>query len=198
MPDPVDPKPWPPAEDLPDETDPFGDGPPEDRLTRVGFVLAGGVVVLSLAFWVWAFGPWVSRENPDRLENRAFPERAEVICRNANDAIDALPEARTATSPQDRAPVVEQANDILAAMVDDLRAAPEATANPDDAVLIGLWLDDYETFVEDRREHAAKLAAGEDVQLSVTAIPEVGPIDGRIDGFARVNDMEACEVPLDV
>jgi hypothetical protein len=198
MPDPADPKPWPPAEDLPEENDPFGEVPPEDRLTRIGFVLAGGVVVLSLAFWVWAFGPWVSRENPDRLESRAFPERAEVICGEANDAIDALPDARTATSPQDRALVVEEANDILAAMVDDLRATPEATVNPDDAVLIGLWLDDYTTFVEDRREHAAKLAAGEDVQLTVTAIPEVGPIDGRIDGFARVNDMDACEVPLDV
>ena len=198
MPDPVDPKPWPPAEDLPEESDPFGEPAPEDRLTRIGFVLAGGVVVLSLAFWVWAFGPWVSRENPDRLEGRAFPERAEVICSDANDAIDALPEARTATSPQERAPVVEQANDLLAAMVADLRSTSAATANAEDAVLIGLWLDDYETFVEDRREHAAKLASGQDVQLSVTAIPEVGPIDKRIDGFARVNDMESCTVPLDV
>jgi len=190
MPDRHSARPWPAAEDLPESG--------SDRLSRIGMVLAVGVVLLSLAFWVWAFGPWMSRENPDRLESRAFPEAAEVLCAATDRAIDALPAAQTATSPEERAPVVAQANDLLATMVADLRALPAATVDAEDAVLIDLWLDDYETFVEDRREHAERLAAGEDARLSVTAIPEVGPIDGRIDGFARVNDMESCTVPLDV
>ncbi|WP_446921478.1 hypothetical protein, partial [Klebsiella pneumoniae] len=59
---------------------------------------------------------------PDQLEDQAFVEDGEPICEAAVDAVDELPDAREAETPEERAPVVEQANGILATMVDDLRA----------------------------------------------------------------------------
>jgi hypothetical protein len=193
MPDQPSDKPWPPAEDLPDDG-----GSPLSGTSKVGFVLAASVLALSALFWVWAFSPWAPRGNPDRLDDRTFAEAAERICADAQAAIDGLPAARSETSPQNRAVSVAAANTILGTMLVELRSAAASVEDPDDARLVELWLADYEQFVRDREEHALRLAAGEDIRLEVTAIPDGGPIDGRIDGFARVNDMESCLVPLDV
>lgn len=182
-----------PATSAPARPDPGGD---THRPSRIGFVAGALVLVASAVFWVWAFSPWAPRGNPDRLEDRTFPERAEQICSEASERIEALPPASDARTPQERAVVVQEANELLSSMIEELRGS--ATGTAEDVELISLWLDDYEVLLSDRERHAARLAAGEDPRFTVTATDEGSPIDERIDGFARVNDMESCLVPLDV
>jgi hypothetical protein len=80
-------------------------------------------------------------------------------------------------------------------MVADLRAAPSTDAATRDAV--GLWLADYDTYIQDRRRHLARWAAGEDPPFAETAVGGK-PISLGMDDFAEANDMSSCKVPEDL
>ena len=160
---------------------------------RLGTVLAVLVVAASIGMWGYLFliaDPGV----PDELEDDAFPTEAQAICDEAVGRIDDLPPASEATSPEDRGAVVVEANEILAEMVADLRAI--APTEGEDERLTRLWLEDWDTYLGDRAEYAASLAAGEDAELLVTA-RGAGQITVTLDHFAVVNDMLDCQSPLD-
>ncbi len=118
------------------------------------------------------------------------------MCAAAADELDELPPAREAETPQDRAPVVDEANTILLEMVEDLRTI--APSEGSDARVTRLWLEDWDTYLGDRDAYVQALAAGEEAELLVTAREEGGQITETIDHFAEINNMEDCAVPLDV
>jgi hypothetical protein len=90
--------------------------------------------------------------------------------------------------------VLEDANRVFARMVDDLAdLAPPG----DDGRIVGLWIDDWRTYLGDRREFAERLRVDPDARLLVTPAPGGRHITERIDDFAADNRIPACSTPLD-
>jgi hypothetical protein len=162
------------------------------RRLRPGSLFAVVAVAAMVGLWGYLFllaDPGV----PDQLDDPGFAEAAQERCADAQSAIDQLPPAEDAEGPEDRAPVVAQANEVIGDLVAELRAlAPSG----DDGRLVGLWLDDWDTYLSDRQTYAENLAAGEDAELLITA-RGAEQITVTIDHFAEVNDMLDCQVPLD-
>jgi hypothetical protein len=160
--------------------------------TAIALVVA---VVLIIAMWVYILGPWRNREVPTTLEDLTYAARVEPVCTAAQARIEELPPAATATSPQERAEVLDDANDIVAGLVADLHEIDPAVAG--DREYVDQWMADWDSYLQSRRAYAAVLASGRDEQFTVQA--ESGhPITQRMDGFADLNDMPSCFVPLDV
>ena len=164
--------------------------------TVVVRTLLGLLGVAMVVLWVYAFFIAPSG-NPDRLQDRSWPEMAQQRCLEARAVIDMLPRAAAATSPADRADDLDLATDVLADMVADLALLPGGI--DDDTRLIGMWLEDWAIYASDRRTHADRLRLEGDVRPLLTALPSgTGSVMKRMNGFARVNDMEACLDPGDV
>jgi len=152
------------------------------RKTRIA---AAAFVVTTIAFWLFAFSPW-AREiftPPDRLEDRALVLAIEGICAAATAEAGLMPTARSAETPAERADVVARTNSILTAMVADLARLDQGSA--DDQRLIGLWLEDWQIYLDDRTVHVERLRTEGDVRF-------------RMNGFARVNNVDSCETPGDI
>lgn len=177
---------------------PTTDGTP----TRPGRWTTGRITVTVLvvgmvAMWAYvlylALGP--GRQPPhDRLEDPAFAIAAEARCSAALDDVAELPRAVEATSASERAEVVEQANDVFAAMLDDLGdLAPPG----EDGEIVQAWLADWRTYLGDRAEYATALRSDPAAPLLVSA-KDREQITEYLDAFAKDNRMPACATPLDV
>ena len=168
-------------------------------------------MVASFGFWAWAFSPWARTENPGRLDDRDFAAWADQRCEQAHAAIDGLPTARQAQSHAERAEQVDRGTAFVESLVADLRrsagdtlSAVSESNGPPDVELAQAWLDDWDTYIADRRDHAARLrAADEDtpdreLRFLLVDMTEGSTYTERMDGFARLNDMDACQIPGDV
>jgi len=154
------------------------------------------LVVAMGALWVYAFF-LAPAGNPDRLEDRAWANDAEARCVQARDEIALLPTAASAPDPATRADDLDEATTVVRSMVDDLAVLGGGTA--DDRHLVALWLADWEVYVADRLAHAERLRNEGDVKPLLTALTSgTGSVLERMNGFARVNDMEACLDPGDM
>ena len=198
-------------------TDPAGagygpaPGPGRRRLRLAGRWLGGLFVAGSFVFWAWAFSPWARTENPGRLDDRSFVAWADQRCAQAQAAINALPTARQAASRLERADQVDRGTDEVESLVADIRLRAEASLpataasdGPPDADLVAAWLEDWDVHVTDRRNHAERLrTADEDtpdreLRFLLVDLTEGSTYTERMDGFARLNDMDNCQIPGDV
>lgn len=164
------------------------------KLPRIAAI---AFVVFAAGFWIFAFSP-IARglfQAVDQLADEGLVTQIEARCVAALDELDSLPSIRSAESPQERAVNVDLANDALFAMTDDIAAF--GTAFEDDARLIGLWLSDWEIYMADRVVHADRLRNGEDPRFLNTEADGIF-IAERMNGFARVNNMDSCQVPGDL
>jgi hypothetical protein len=175
--------------------------PAPRRLVRPAMLLVALVVVVFGAMWIYIFF-FADTTNPNRLPDRAWTKQAETICASYTKRIDALPAAATfadikpkSEAMRQRAAVGQEATDLLTQMVVDLRATPSGDAVTRNAV--DLWLSDYDTYLQDRRRHLARWAAGEDPPFAETAVGGK-PISLGMDDFADANDMSSCKVPQDL
>lgn len=168
----------------------------DDRRITPGRVAAIVVVVALVAMWVYAFSGLAAKDPPDLLDDPTFSAAAEPLCAEAVDRLDALPRALEATTPEERATTVAQANAVLTAMVGDLRAiAPDDQDR--DSRITGRWLDDWETHLADRAAYVEDLQAGSEAPPVFTARGGRS-ITATIDNFAKVNAMASCTTPLDI
>ena len=181
------------------------------RWRRLGRWLAGLFVVGSFVFWAWAFSPWARTENPARLDDRNFAQWADQRCAQAQARIAELPTARQAGSREERADQVDRGTDEVEMLVDDLRTRAQASLSdstdgdgPPDAALVDDWLADWDVYVSDRRNHSAKLRTADDdtpdreLRFLLVDMTEGSTYTERMDGFARLNNMDNCQVPGDV
>ena len=186
-------------------------GPGPRRWRLLGRWLGGLFVAASFVFWAWAFSPWARTENPGRLDDRNFVRWADQRCAQTQAAMDALPSSRQATSRAERAGQVDRGTDEVEALVAELRLRAETALSvstegdgPPDAALVDDWLADWDVYVSDRRSHSARLrTADEDtpdreLRFLLVDMTEGSTYTERMDGFARLNDMDACQVPGDV
>ncbi|NNC79388.1 MAG: hypothetical protein HKN94_04465 [Acidimicrobiales bacterium] len=164
------------------------------KFTRV---LAITFIVLATAFWLFAFSPWARDifTAPDQLEDESLLADMERLCATTHAEIDALPAASTAATPIDRAIVVNEATVKLENMVVEIGALRTEIA--DDARLLGLWLDDWQIYIRDRHTHAERLTTEGDVRFLNSEDNGIF-VHERMDGFARVNNVDSCETPGDI
>jgi hypothetical protein len=175
--------------------------PPATRRVRPAVLLVGFLVAVFAVMWIYIFF-FADTTNPNRLPDRAWTKQAQAICKTYTDRINALPPATTFAKVQpkseamrQRAAVGQGVTDLLNQMVADLRATPSNDPATRDAV--NRWLADYDTYLQDRRRHLARWAAGEDPPFAETAVGGK-PISLGMDDFSAANDMTACEVPQDL
>lgn len=183
-----------------------GDG---DRPTTVegrrrwstGRIVTTAVVVGLVSMWVYvvylAFGP--GRQPPiDRLDDPAFAQAAEDRCATALDEVAQLPEATETPVPAERADVVEQANGIYAAMLDDLEASTRLAPAGEQRERVDAWLADWRTFLDDREAFVDNLRQDPEARMLVSEKDSTGRhITGWIDEFAKANRMPSCSSATD-
>jgi hypothetical protein len=176
------------------------DRPEDDRRrpSRWRWMLAPALVVF-VAFWTWALF-FASKESVNKIEDRAWAERAEGICVAAEADREALADYRLldgedAAMLAERAAIVDRATDIVEAMLDDVVAVVPADAKGRE--IVPQWEADYRTYLQDRREYADQLRAGEDVPFAETALDGI-PISDKVEVFAGDNDMPTCAPPIDL
>lgn len=164
--------------------------------SRIGRGLAILVVAALVLMWLYVFTGAAAEDPPDQLDDTTFAEAAEPRCALAVDELEELPAAGEAESAADRAAVLDDANAVLASMVDDL--AVIEVDNERDQALVDLWIADWRTYLQDRQDFADRLRADDEAELLITA-REGRQITLTIDRFASkvVNDMESCTTPLD-
>lgn len=160
------------------------------------------IVALLLAMWgyVLYLAFFVGRaESPDTIGESAFTEAADARCESAVDFVATLPPPFTQKGhPGERADTISKANDEFAAMLVDLHALTDRIEGPEHADLVDQWLDDYETYLDDRRDYARRLRTDPEARLLVSPGPSNRQVTLHIDEFAAANDMPNCESPLDV
>jgi hypothetical protein len=177
----------------------LGDNPHEKWWVWTPGRVAGAVVtVCIISFWVWAFSPLPDRGNPDRLDDRAYVTAAEGICAVAQTQIADLPSAGDVATPAERADLLDTGTVVVRQLILDLRTVrPDADS---EATIIRFWLDDWETYADDRDHYAGQLRTGDfggvDDRFTVTTRAGLA-VSTHIDGFARVNDMDSCLTPGD-
>jgi hypothetical protein len=174
------------------------DQPSTGRTTR-GLVVVAIVSFVGLWGYVLYLAVFEGRQPPaDRLEDPTFALSAEDVCADALDLVDELPLATEATTPQERAMVLDQANDIFGSMLAELDGMTTLVTDEDELGRLDAWLADWETFLGDREAHAGRLSDGEDSRLIVSEKPGEGRhITGWIDEFALANKMDSCVSPAD-
>jgi hypothetical protein len=175
--------------------------PPSRRRLRPAFIVIGVSILALVVMWAYILF-FVDTTNPNRIADRAWATKAQAVCKNYTDQIDALPDASTfakikpkSEAIRQRAAVGQQATDLVVRMVAELRALPVADGVSRDAV--NRWLTDYGTYIGDRQRQQAKWAAGEDPQFAETA-DHGHPLSVGMDDFSVANDMPACQVPQDM
>lgn len=160
------------------------------------------LVVISLviaAFWVWAlfFPP---KQSVARLDDVAWTERADAICREANLARNELSDTRRIDDVgqgalAERAELIDRATAIIVAMLDDVMAVEPN--GPEDSALARRWAGYYRTLIEDRRDYTQVLRSGKNPPFPETTI-EGSPISEYINDFTVANRMKACSSPADL
>jgi len=174
--------------------DPPASHRPEGRRARPGRLILVTVVAGLIGMWFYAF-LLAPSGNPDRMEDRTWPTSAERRCAEARDAIDALPPAYQSGSPFERSDYLEKGTEILKNMVSDLGSLPGGSASDRD--LAARWLEDWEVYLSDRQAHVKRLRSEGDVRPLLSALSDGSSMLERMNGFARVNDMESCLDPGD-
>jgi hypothetical protein len=172
----------------------------EDVPGRMGTAtraLATVFVVLAIAFWLFAFSPWARDifQAPDQIADETLVAALDNRCAAARALLTELPLAQNAASPEERASVLTEANIILGDMAADLAELDGGTNS--DQRLVSLWLADWDIYLGDRETHVGRLVTEGDIRFLTTEENGVF-INERMDGFARVNDLDNCETPGDV
>lgn len=143
-----------------------------------------------VAFWTWALF-FASKEAVNRIDDRAWAERAEGICADYDVQIRAL-EAQASNDLVVRADLVVQSTDLLSAMLDDITAV--APTDEKGRAIVPAWEADYRTLLNDRYRYSEQLRSGQNVPFTETAVEGV-PITERIETFAGDNEMPTCGPP---
>ncbi len=155
------------------------------------------VIILSLIAVMWIYAFFIaSSANLNKVADKGWAARNEQICASAKAKINALPPARTAKTPVERAGVLDQANAYVADLIDSLKTN-KISGSARDGHLVELWLADWDLYLSNRRDYAAILHQNLDKAFAVS-LRNGTPITERLDGFADINNMVSCETPGDV
>lgn len=154
-------------------------------------------VLVMVVFWIYVLTNGNSITHPDEFDDPAYVEAAERICADRQAAIAELPPATAAEDPIDRSILLEQGTRELEAMVAELRTL-EPPTDAKGAAGVVQWLDDYELYLDDRRDYAEILASGDDPPFVISGNDQGVRVTDMLTTFAEVNRMESCAPSGDV
>ncbi len=182
------------------EAGPEEAAPPGRRWVRV---LLAGIVVALGAMWVYVLFIG-DPQSPNVLDDQTWPAKAEEVCAGVGADVAALPPARTFVDIEpleealrQRADVADQATGLLDGQLETMRALPAPTGEYDEE-LLAAWFADWDTYLQDRRDHIAQWRAGRDGPFAETEADTGGPISNRMTALAKENGMPSCVVPGDL
>lgn len=162
------------------------------RLPPGRVVIVVAVLAMTL-MWVYAFSGMAKRDPPDFLDDPRFTAAAEQRCAETLAALDTLPIVTQESPPEELAAVVYEANDELRDMVADL--GDLAPTDGDEGRILGLWLADWSTYLDDRDDWADGVRGGDVTEFAETDRGGGAPMSQAIDTLAEVNDMASCVTP---
>ena len=149
--------------------------------------------------WIYAFG-FASKESVNKIDDEAWTQRAEGICKQAMQERLALADLRQISDAgvnalSERADLVDKATDTLEGAITEI-----SEVSPSDAkgkAIVPLWIADYKTLIQDRRDYANQLRTGVNASFSESMFEGL-PISEKISTFAADNRMTSCKVPMDL
>lgn len=165
----------------------------------MGTLILSVVCAAIAAMWVYALG-FASKEAVNKIGDEAWTQRADARCLIAKNERLALADYRLlddvgAGALSGRAALVDRATDTIEAMLNDLRST--MPTDEKGQALIPLWLADYDTYVNDRREYAERLRLGDNAPFSESTTEGL-PLSEKIATFAGDNRMKNCAPPIDL
>jgi hypothetical protein len=166
------------------------------RLWRTVIIVA---VAGLAAFWVWALF-FASKEAVNKIGDRDWAARAESICESARAERETLVDERVidADDPAmlaERGDIVDEATDIVEAMLDDVVAV--TPTDDKGRAIVPQWEADYRAYLANRREFSDRLRAGENEPFTEAAVDGI-PISEKLEQFAGDNEMPSCAPPHDL
>ena len=156
----------------------------------LGKVLFPIGALLFVSFWAWALF-FASKTSVNKIEDRAWAERAEGICAPVKEELRAF-EMQADPSLDVRADLVVQSTDTLGRMLDNLTAVTPSDAKGQ--AIVPAWIADWRQLLDDRYAYSERLRNGQNVPFTETAVNGV-PITERIENFAGDNEMPSCAPP---
>jgi len=156
-------------------------------------------IALIIAMWVYALF-FASKESVNKFGDRSWANRAQERCLVAREQRKSLSDYRIVDSLGqnalvERAALIDRATDTIESFVKEFRE--RLPTDPKGRELVGLWLNDYEIYIADRREFSDKLRAGINEQFAETPIEGL-PISEKVATFAADNEMSFCKPPIDL
>ena len=180
--------------------EPLGPGTDQGRpRPTLGMVLISLAMIVFLVFWVWALF-FASKESINRIDDRAWADRAQEICAAANVEREGLADYRR-IDPDDqamlreRADLIDTSTDVIERMIDDVVAVTPGDAKG--AEIVPRWEADYRVYLQNRRDYADLVRSGANEPFRQAETGGV-PISERLTRFAVDNHMPACVAPRDL
>lgn len=157
------------------------------------------VCVGIAVMWVYAFG-FASKESVNRIGDEAWQQYAEQRCAAAEEERIELADMRRLSDVgsdalRQRADIVDKATDTIERALDEIAAQP--VADEKGQAIVPLWIADYRTYIEDRREYADALRSGNNDPFAETKVDGI-PISEKVSTFAADNLMKSCAAPIDL
>lgn len=167
-------------------------------------VVLAVAMVGFVAFWTWALF-FASKEAVNKIDDRAWAERAELICAEANEARLELSDYRSIVDGDDevvselvreRADIVDRATDVVEQMLDDVVAVEPSDEKG--RAIVPQWESEFRDYIEARRVYADDLrATGENLAFYEPGADGI-PVSERLETFAGDNEMPSCAPPRDL
>jgi len=149
--------------------------------------------------WIYAFG-FASKESVNKIGDQKWTARAEEICKKAEEQRLALVDLRQISDAgvnalTERAAIIDEATDTLDNAVKEISAI--SPIDEKGKAIVPLWIADYKTLIQDRRDYANQLRNGVNASFSESMFEGL-PISEKISTFAADNRMTSCKVPIDL
>lgn len=172
-----------------DENGHFRRQPRKSGITPFKVLFPIGATLFA-AFWIWALF-FASKTAVNKIDDRAWAERAEAICVPVKAELKRL---ETLADPdiEVRAGLVDQSTDLLSQMLDDMMVIPPTDEKGQS--IVPDWIADYRQLLQDRYNYANRLRAGNNVAFTESEVSNV-PITERIETFAGDNEIPSCAPP---
>lgn len=147
------------------------------------------------AMWFYAFSGLARTDHVDKLDDPSFAAVAEPVCAAALTELYRYPPSYETPVAAERAEIIDATTSVLRSMVRELRSL--APSSGSDAAIVSAWLDDWETYLEDRSAYAKELRTDPEAPFLVS-MKGNRQITVPMDKFAEVNVMNSCRTPGDV
>ncbi len=158
------------------------------------------IIILGIcAMWIYALF-FASKEVVNRVSDEQWRQSSDEICIAAQKQRESLIDLRLVSESgpnalAERADIVDLATDTLENMVQEIAALPIADAKG--AAIVPLWLNDYRTYIDDRRNYTSQLRNGINVPFAESRVDQL-PLSEKLATFATDNHLKSCKPPIDL